>query len=149
MTINEAIREWGYSPKDAERLEKICRSAKKRFVKKGEVCIPDDCAPLYLLDRRLRAEGAVYAQLLNACVLRREVVPQSLRLEESEMFACLEQLVAAGMLFLHDKKRPANLRYLPTPTGEEYNYAKNRVKRLLEAVKPIIPSAQITVNAGA
>lgn len=148
MTIQQAIQKWGYRTRDAKRLEAVCRSAPKRFVKKGQVCIPEDQPPLYLPDGRFRLNGAVYVQLLNACVRRREVVPQSLGLNDSEIVFYLEQLKEAGLIRLHNASQNTTLRYLPTMAGEEANSAVHRTKRVLKALEPALQPIKINVNAG-
>lgn len=148
MTITRAIQKWGYRARDQKRLEAVCRSAPERFVKKGRICIPEDQPPLYLPDRRFRLNGAVYVQLLNACVRRREVVPQSLGLSASEIYAYLEQMKAAGLILLHDEKQNTTLRYLPTMAGEEANSAVQRTKRVLKALEPALQPIKINVNTG-
>ena len=145
MTVAEAIAKWGYPKGSAKRLEQVCRTAPKRFVRKGQVTIPEGCDPLYLPDGRYKRTGAVYAQLLNACVRRQEAVPESLRLKPQEMDVYLQALEGAGLIQLCDQKRSTTLRYLPTPAGEEHNSGINRTKRLLEAIKPILPSIQLSV----
>jgi hypothetical protein len=145
MTVAEAIAKWGYPKGSAKRLEQVCRTAPKRFVRKGQVTIPEGCDPLYLPDGRYKRTGAVYAQLLNACVRRQEAVPESLRLTAAETEEYLRQLEKAGLIRLFDPKRNTTLRYLPTPAGEEHNSGINRTKRLLEAIKPILPSIQLSV----
>lgn len=146
MTARQAIEKWGYRKGCIKRLEAVCRSAPKRFVRKGQVCIPEDCEPLYLPDGRFRRNGAVYVQLLNACIRRREAVPESLRLTPQEMDVYLEALKEAGLIQPCDSKRNTTLRYLPTMAGEEYNSGANRTKRLLEAIKPVLPAIQLSVS---
>lgn len=145
MTLDEAIKEWKYKKNTKERLKEICLAASKRYVLDGKIEIASKANPIYIPDKNYKSQGAVYAQLLKACVKRQEVIPESLGISVCEMNDYLEQLASKGLLVFSDKKKKANLCYIPTTKGEEWLSWRNKVKRLIEIISPIIPNVEIHV----
>lgn len=146
MTIQEAIKRWNYRPKQQERLEEICRMVPDRFIRDNQISIPADTKPIYIPDKSYKSNGAVYAQLLKACIKRKEVISESLGLTEQEVYRYLEYLVEGGYIVLYDEEKNTTIRYIPTPQGEEWFSLKNKVKRLTEALQALIPNINITAQ---
>ena len=146
MTIQEAIKRWNYRPKHQERLEEICRKVPDRFIRDNQISIPANTQPIYIPDKSYKSNGAVYAQLLKACIKRKEVISESLGLTEQEVYRYLEHLVEGGYIVLNDEEKITTIRYIPTPQGEEWFSLKNKVKRLAEALRPFIPNINITAQ---
>jgi len=141
------MKKWKYKKKTKERLEEICRLAPKRFVTDGKIDIPKKTNPIYIPDKNFKAQGAIYAQLMKACIKRQEVIPESLGISAREMNTYLEQLVSKELLILSDKRKKANLRYVPTTKGEEWLSWPNKVKRLVDIIKPIVPNVGFNISS--
>lgn len=130
--------------KKKERLEEVCRFAPERFMNGNQINIPDDTKPIYIPDKNYRADGAAYSHLLKACIKRQEVIPESIGLTTQEAYSYLEQLVSQGLIVLNEANQNTTIRYIPTTQGEEWCSWRNKVKKLVEMIQPIIPDINIT-----
>lgn len=144
MNVDEAVRKWKYKAKLKQRLEEVCRSAPDRFVKDGQICIPEEASPIYIPDRRYKSD-VVYPQLLKAVQTRREVIPESLHYSAEEIADCLILLASNGLIQAVDTSKPTTLCYILTPEGESY-FVKGGVKRLVETLRPLVPPLHIHFN---
>lgn len=145
MRVAKALKKWGYKSTMRDRLEEACRACPKRFVRDGEVIIPDDADPIYIPTKAFRSNGAVYSHLMKACIERKEVIPESLGVSHDDLDRYLKQLELMGMIVHGDDGKLSTLRYVPTPKGEEWPTWKNKVRELVKIVEPLVP--EITINA--
>lgn len=129
MTIQEAIKRWNYRPKHQERLEEICRKVPDRFIRDNQISIPANTQPIYIPDKSYKSNGAVYAQLLKACIKRKEVISESLGLTEQEVYRYLEHLVEGGYIVLNDEEKKHNHPLYPNTAGGRMVFFEKQSKK--------------------